>query len=104
MRQTYQKQHHPAVFAQTLQQILTSGQGMPDAAPQRWDDHIVRSLLKTHTATLIRQTERMDHLETTLAQSLETIQSLQAERAQWSAGNTVRARLLRWLLKPKTGQ
>jgi hypothetical protein len=104
MRQTYEKQHHPAVFAHTLQQILTTGQGMQDAAPQRWDDHVMRSLLRTHTATLIRQTERIDQLEATLSQSLETIQALHAERAQATAGNTVRARLLRWLLKPKTSQ
>jgi hypothetical protein len=100
MRRTYEKQHHPAVFAQTLQQILTTGQGMEDETPQRWDAHIVRSLLKTHTATLIRQTERMDKLEASLAQSLAMIQALQTERAQWTEGTSLRAKLLRWLMKP----
>lgn len=99
MRQNYEEHHHPRVFAHTLHQILSTGQGLQIADTLGWDNHILRTLVRTHTAALIRQTERTTQLETTTSHLLETIKELEAERARGYEGNGLRARLLRWLMK-----
>ena len=96
MRRVYDQHHHPRVFAQSLGLILAGGSDRVDPLESHWDTHVLRSMIKSLTSSLVKQAGRMEVLEAEVAR-------LRAESDRLAGSRGLRASLARWWRGPSAG-
>lgn len=110
MRRVYEARHHPGVFADTLQSILAGHGGIVDPREHERDHRSIQMLLnsllanlidfsQSTTAALDHQRQRIDFLQDQRRRLQEKLADAASVRKRARTGNSLRARLLRWLTR-----